>query len=197
MADPAVEKNYWSVDDAASYSGLSKWFWRRKVYSGAVESVKAGTRLLIPVSEIHRVLSNGKRPRLKCADLADEPEGMRTEQDKSRLEHKNKMRVGVCEHGDGPELIANATQVVRSRKQTLEGGTHVIGKHNCEDKSLSGQLRRLNEVATQLNISIRTVRQLMKRGMIPYIKIGGLIMFRQSDVSRFISDNSYPGEPTK
>ena len=33
-------------------------------YDGRVESTKVGTRLLIPASEVDRVISEGTRPRL-------------------------------------------------------------------------------------------------------------------------------------
>jgi hypothetical protein len=65
VAKPVIERRYRSVKEAEEYSGLSAWFWRRAAYAGRVESAKIGSRLLIPVSEIDRVLSEGKRPRLE------------------------------------------------------------------------------------------------------------------------------------
>ena len=64
MAKPVIERRYRSVKEAEDYSGLSAWFWRRAAYEGRVESCKVGTRLLIPASEIDRLLAEGTRPRL-------------------------------------------------------------------------------------------------------------------------------------
>lgn len=60
----AVERKYRSVREAEEYTGLSAWFWRRQAYDGLVESFKVGTRLMIPISEIERVMAEGRRPRL-------------------------------------------------------------------------------------------------------------------------------------
>lgn len=59
-----VEAEYMSVREAEALSGRSEWSWRRDAYAGRVESVKLGSRLLIPVSEIRRVLAEGTRPRV-------------------------------------------------------------------------------------------------------------------------------------
>jgi hypothetical protein len=50
------------VDGAEYMSSISRWTWRKYCYSGKVASVKYGRRLLIPVSEIRRVMSEGLRP---------------------------------------------------------------------------------------------------------------------------------------
>jgi hypothetical protein len=63
----AVEPEYVGVDDAEILTGLSRWTWRAWAYSGRVGSVKAGTRLLIPVAEIRRVMAEGTRPRVAGA----------------------------------------------------------------------------------------------------------------------------------
>jgi hypothetical protein len=61
----AVEPMYVGVDGAETMTGVSRWTWRAYCYEGRVESTKVGTRLLIPLSEIHRVLAEGTRPRGK------------------------------------------------------------------------------------------------------------------------------------
>lgn len=53
------------VNEAEIISGLSRWTWRAWAYSGRVTSVKAGRRLLIPVTEIRRVIAEGTRPRVE------------------------------------------------------------------------------------------------------------------------------------
>ena len=67
-----VEREYVSVADAAMMTGISRWMWRKDVREGRIDSVKRGKRLLIPVSEIRRLINEGLRPanspaaRLKC-----------------------------------------------------------------------------------------------------------------------------------
>ena len=56
-----------SVDEAAGQSGLSTWYWRKKSYRGEVISHKIGTRLLIPQSEIDRIIAESERPRISTA----------------------------------------------------------------------------------------------------------------------------------
>jgi hypothetical protein len=60
----AVAREYLGVDEAQTVTGRSKWTWRRDAYEGKIASVKVGRRLLIPVSEIRRVMAEGLRPRL-------------------------------------------------------------------------------------------------------------------------------------
>jgi len=57
-----IEREYLGVDDAETLSGRSRWTWRRDAYAGKVASVKLGRRLLIPMSEIRRVMAEGYRP---------------------------------------------------------------------------------------------------------------------------------------
>jgi hypothetical protein len=58
-----VQPEYVSVDEAEILTGVSKWSWRSYAYAGKLESVKIGSRLLIPISEVRRILSEGRRPR--------------------------------------------------------------------------------------------------------------------------------------
>lgn len=68
MASVTISANsnhaYLSVNEAGQMTGLSSWTWRRWAYIGQIASVKAGRRLLIPRTEIDRVMSEGFRPRL-------------------------------------------------------------------------------------------------------------------------------------
>ena len=64
-----VEPELVSVQDAEVMTGRSRWSWRRDAYEGYVySSVKIGSRLLIPVAEIRRVISVGTRPRLEVKE---------------------------------------------------------------------------------------------------------------------------------
>jgi len=60
-----VEQELLGVADAEEMTGRSRWSWRRDCYSGAITSVKIGRRLLIPVTEIRRVIAENTRPRLQ------------------------------------------------------------------------------------------------------------------------------------
>lgn len=58
------EPEYLSVADAERLCGRSRWAWRKDAYSRRVESVKIGTKLLIPVREVRRVIEENTRPRM-------------------------------------------------------------------------------------------------------------------------------------
>lgn len=62
-----VEPELVSVQSAEILTGRSRWSWRRDAYSGKIASVKLGAKLLIPISEIRRVISENTRPRLRDA----------------------------------------------------------------------------------------------------------------------------------
>lgn len=62
-----VEPELVSVQGAETMTGRSRWSWRRDAYEGRIASVKLGTRLLIPVSEIRRVIAENTRPRQTAA----------------------------------------------------------------------------------------------------------------------------------
>ena len=51
------------VKDAARRLGISVWTLRKKAYEGDVASVKIGAKLLVPESEIERLIREGMRPR--------------------------------------------------------------------------------------------------------------------------------------
>jgi excisionase family DNA binding protein len=48
---------------AAERLGVSIWTLRKKAYMGDVASVKIGTKLLIPESELERLVQENLRPR--------------------------------------------------------------------------------------------------------------------------------------
>jgi hypothetical protein len=57
-----VQPEYVTVDDAAIMTGVSARTWRQRAYTGQVASVKDTRRLLIPVSEVRRWMSERERP---------------------------------------------------------------------------------------------------------------------------------------
>jgi len=62
MKSKPIEREYLGVEEAQTLSGRSKWSWRRDAYEGRVASCKVGRRLLIPISEVRRVMAEGYRP---------------------------------------------------------------------------------------------------------------------------------------
>jgi hypothetical protein len=59
-----------TVQDCAALTGESPWTWRARAYSGRCESVKMRgpkSRLLIPESEVYRLIQEGTRPRVVAA----------------------------------------------------------------------------------------------------------------------------------
>ena len=51
------------VKDAARRLGISIWTLRKRAYEGDITSVKIGAKLLIPESEIERLIREGLRAR--------------------------------------------------------------------------------------------------------------------------------------
>jgi|HubBroStandDraft_3_1064219.scaffolds.fasta_scaffold1602969_1 hypothetical protein len=58
-----VQPEFMSVDQAEILTGVSRWTWRAYAYQGKVASCKVGARLLIPITEIRRIIAEGTRPR--------------------------------------------------------------------------------------------------------------------------------------
>lgn len=56
---------YVGVADAEAMTGVSRWTWRRWAYRGKVESIKLGSRLLIPRAEIARLVAENTRKRVQ------------------------------------------------------------------------------------------------------------------------------------
>lgn len=67
-----INPEYMSVVDAEQATSISRWYWRSLAYSGKVESVKLGSpkngRLVIPVSEVRRVMQEATRPRVEVSE---------------------------------------------------------------------------------------------------------------------------------
>jgi len=61
----ATQPEWVGVDTAEYLTDRSRWCWRKDAYSGKIASTKIGRRLLIPRSEIDRVMLEGLRPRLE------------------------------------------------------------------------------------------------------------------------------------
>jgi excisionase family DNA binding protein len=60
------EQQLIGVDEAERIYGLSRWTFRRMAYDGRIASVKLGRRLLLPVSEIEKLVRASTRPALEA-----------------------------------------------------------------------------------------------------------------------------------
>jgi hypothetical protein len=60
-----IERKFLSVVEAEQMTGLSRWTWRKLAYSGRISSSKCGSRLVLPLAEVERLIAEGMRPRLK------------------------------------------------------------------------------------------------------------------------------------
>jgi hypothetical protein len=66
MAKAGITRGYLSVLEAEMATGISQWTWCRWCYDGKITSVKVGTRLMVPVAEIDRIIAEGTRPRAQA-----------------------------------------------------------------------------------------------------------------------------------
>jgi excisionase family DNA binding protein len=64
MSGRKIDAEFLGVAEAETLTGVSRWTWRRWAYDGKVSSVKLGKRLLIPASEIKRLVAENTRPSL-------------------------------------------------------------------------------------------------------------------------------------
>ena len=68
---PSVERQYVSAAEAEGWTGVSRWTWRQRAYQGRISYVKFGKRMLFPVAEVQRVLTEGLRPRRELRGMSD------------------------------------------------------------------------------------------------------------------------------
>lgn len=62
-----------------------------------------------------------------------------------------------------------------------------------DDTLVTPPLLTINDVLTELNAGRETVGRLMRKGELPYIKIGRAVRFRRSDVERLKSTGGRTG----
>jgi Helix-turn-helix domain len=63
-----VQREYVSPREAQTMTGIAPYTWRRYALEGRIGSTKFGRKVLIPVSEIRRVLSESYRPALEVGN---------------------------------------------------------------------------------------------------------------------------------
>jgi hypothetical protein len=61
----AIEREWIGVDEAETFSGRSKWSWRRDAYEGRIGSSKVGRRLLLRLSDVRQKMEEGYRPAME------------------------------------------------------------------------------------------------------------------------------------
>lgn len=59
---------------------------------------------------------------------------------------------------------------------------------NMACKPIGEQLLTIGEVASLMSVHTKTVRRLVSRGMLPVVRIGRCLRFRQGDVTKVISE---------
>jgi hypothetical protein len=57
-----IKPEYLTVAELEAITGKSRWSWRRMCYDGRIASVKLGKSLLVPVSELERLMAENTRP---------------------------------------------------------------------------------------------------------------------------------------
>lgn len=70
----SIVPEFVSFKEAKAITGISDWTWREWADIGKCASVKMGHRVLIPVSEIQRLLTDGYRPVVRIYSEREEGE---------------------------------------------------------------------------------------------------------------------------
>lgn len=68
----SIVREFVSFKEAYEITGISDWTFREWAEIGKIATVKLGHRVLIPVSEIKRLLSEGLRPAFKLNSVREE-----------------------------------------------------------------------------------------------------------------------------
>jgi excisionase family DNA binding protein len=59
-----------TISGFAARLGISVWTARAWAYAGRIESIKVGSRLQVPESEVERIVNAGRRPHIESPKLA-------------------------------------------------------------------------------------------------------------------------------
>jgi excisionase family DNA binding protein len=76
-----------------------------------------------------------------------------------------------------------------SLERMLDGIEHVVDSHK---PSLNGERYLTDrEVSERLKVSRRTLQDYRTEGKIPYYKLGGKTLYRESDIEKMLNENYF------
>ena len=92
------------------------------------------------------------------------------------------------------ELITLRTEGVTDAMQSMKDIENLFDKVTSNYRPLLDGERYLSdvEVSHRLKISRRTLQEYRDNGMIPYFKLGGKVLYRESDLERVLQECYHP-----
>jgi hypothetical protein len=92
------------------------------------------------------------------------------------------------------ELITLRTEGVTDAMQSMKDIESLFDKVTSNYRPLLDGERYLSdvEVSHSLKISRRTLQEYRDNGMIPYFKLGGKVLYRESDLERVLQECYHP-----
>lgn len=92
------------------------------------------------------------------------------------------------------ELITLRTEGVTDAMQSMKDIESLFDKVTSNYRPLLDGERYLSdvEVSHRLKISRRTLQEYRDNGMIPYFKLGGKVLYRESDLERVLQECYHP-----
>ena len=92
------------------------------------------------------------------------------------------------------ELITLRTEGVTDAMQSMKDIESLFDKVTSNYRPLLEGERYLSdvEVSHRLKISRRTLQEYRDNGMIPYFKLGGKVLYRESDLERVLQECYHP-----
>jgi len=109
------------VKDAARRLGISVWTLRKKAYEGDVASVKVGSLLQIPESEIARLIQEGMRPRRETEAIPQMTSPWTTACRGLRKRYLSCIATMVAEAiaSENPSVVETAIAVLAMQRRTV------------------------------------------------------------------------------
>ena len=92
------------------------------------------------------------------------------------------------------ELITLRTEGVTDAMQSMKDIENLFDKVTSNYRPLLDGERYLSdvEVSHRLKISRRTLQEYRDNGLIPYFKLGGKVLYRESDLERVLQECYHP-----
>ena len=66
----------------------------------------------------------------------------------------------------------------------------LLGEHNGRKGSLADRLWNIDELSSYLNLKRQTIYSMVSGKRIPYVKLGGRLLFNPKEISRWVSQKS-------